>query len=300
MTPSVSHVIPHLCGLSSEKRRRRRLLMAKVYIDDSGSSSNEPVMYVAGLVGQVETWERFADEWEQALVAHNPKPIRYYKHAEARARMGCFQGFAEAEAAQKSLHMAEVISRYSFLNGHSIYGVVRMIGRNYLRRMIEKHAVMIRGHAHQNLEDPFYICMNCLIGYTLGSEYDGYPNDKVDFIFDGKPGSAQATRVIAMYEECRNVIPEPYKSVMGYALPMNDRDVLPLQAADLLAGQVRVAINTKADPDPEPLALMSRHIPMDVRVVDEEIIRETISVHNFAISTRRLLTIQRERDREGK
>jgi hypothetical protein len=75
-------------------------------------------------------------------------------------------------------------------------------------------------------------------------------------------------------------------------------EVLPLQAADLLAGQARLALLQRDTQDPEPLNLLRRHLPMWIKVVDEEIILSTISFHNFGVSTRRLLTIKREGDRK--
>ena len=105
--PPVSQVIPHLCGLPSGKRKRRRLLMAKVFIDDSGSSTNEPIMWVGGWVGEVPTWDEFSTEWEQALAASNPKPIKYFKHSEARSLTKCFTKFSEAEAKEKMVKVCK-------------------------------------------------------------------------------------------------------------------------------------------------------------------------------------------------
>jgi hypothetical protein len=300
---SVSRIIPHLCGLPTHRRRARKLIMAKVFVDDSGSSKEEPIMYVAAWVGKVETWDRFANEWDKALTASNPKPIDYFKHYEARSLRKCFAGFTESQANEKMLNLAEVISR------HSIYGVGFMLPREYHRRMIQKHALIIRGHASKILTDPFFICMNALMCYVLGAEHRNSPNDKVDFIFDGKPGSRQANLTIMMYENNRDsFMPEPYRSIMGTAMPMNDMDVLPLQAADFLAGQVRAALPVAADghslipveADPEPLALMRKHRSINIFAVPESDILDNISMNNVGISTRRLSTIKRERGREKK
>src|SRR5215218_4723633 len=109
--------------------------MARVFIDDSGSSSTEPLMYVAGWVGQGETWDKFAVDWEQVLAASNPKPIRYFKLNEAYALKGCFNDFLESEALDKKMALTEVINR------HEIYGVAYIVGRPLLRHMIDKHAI---------------------------------------------------------------------------------------------------------------------------------------------------------------
>lgn len=269
--------------------------MAKVFIDDSGSSAEEPIMWVAGWVGQVSTWDVFDESWNEALHANNPKPINYFKHYEARSLSGCFAGFTEDQANTKMLNLAGAIAKHSLYGEHSLYGVIYYVSRPFLNVMIEKHAVK---PVHQNLKDPFFICINSLTGYVLGSEYTKYPNDKVDFIFDGKLGSKQATRLITMFDVTKEYVPEPLPSLMGSVIPMDDKDVLPLQAADLLAGQARLAFLQKAAQDPEPLGLLRRNMPMWTKLVDKETIVSTISFHNFGVSTRRLSTIKRERDRK--
>ncbi|HKZ76891.1 MAG TPA: DUF3800 domain-containing protein [Pyrinomonadaceae bacterium] len=269
--------------------------MAKVFIDDSGSSKEEPLMWVAGWVGEVSTWEKFSTEWDQTLNANNPKPIRYFKHSEARSRTKCFTSFSETEADEKTVLLAETIA-----NEHPIYGVAYYVFRPFLNAMIEKYSVK---QVHQYLKDPFYICLNSLVGYVIGSQFRNYPDDKVDFVFDGKPGSAQANRVMAQWETLKEfgLGPETLRKNMGTILPMNDQEVLPLQAADLLASQLRLAWMEKGVKDPEPLyTLRRKNVPLWVSLVDEISIRSTISFHNFGVSTRRLSTVKRERDRAEK
>ena len=174
-----------------------------------------------------------------------------------------------------------------------------MVGHEYYRRLIHEHALIIRERTSKILADPFCICVNALMCCVLGAEHKDHPNYKVDFIFDGKAGSGQANSVITMYELNRDFfMPEPYRSIMGTAIPMDDKEVLPLQAADFLVGQVRAALPVEADP--EPLALMRRHRQIFAAVVPEGDILDNIRANNVDISTRRLNTIKRERDRGKK
>jgi hypothetical protein len=287
MTPFIQ-VIPHLCGLSKAKRERRRLIMAKVFVDDSGNSAEEPLMWLGGWVGEVPTWDQFADQWHAALVAPNPKPIRYFKHYEARSLTGNFERFTELEAVEKTSNLARVLA-----NGHAIYGVAYCLSRPFLNRMIERHAI---NRVHPYLKDPFYTCLNCIVGYVIGSQYQHYPNDKVDFIFDGTQGSKQANRVMAQWDTIRDLLPEPLPTNVGSVLPMNDLDVLPLQAADLFVGQLRQSFIEKPERDAPPLEILRRRIPMWIKLVDEETIRSTISYHNFGVSTQRLSALKREKE----
>lgn len=265
--------------------------MARAFVDESGSSKNEPLMWVGGWVGEVPTWDAFSDEWDRALAANNPKPIRYFKHSEFRSLTKCFAKFSTTEAAEKAANLARAIA-----NDHAIYGVVYYTSRPYLNAMIEKYAVK---PVHQNLKDPFYTGLDCLIGYVIGNQYRMYPNDKVDFIFDGTQGSPTATRVMAQWETIREMLPEPLRSNVGSVIPLRDEDVGPLQAADLFVSQCRLAFLEKGETDPEPLGILRRSgIPMWISIVDEAVIRSTISFHNYGVSTRRLSTIKREKNRE--
>ena len=184
-----------------------------------------------------------------------------------------------------------------------------MLWRKHYSRLIQEHALVIRGRNSRILTDPFCACVNALMCSLIIAEYENSPNDKVDFIFDGKPSSSQANLVIAMYENNRDFfMPESYRSIMGTAIAMDDKDVLPLQAADLLVGQVRAALPVAddkqtlipVDADPEPLAMIKRHRPIFVNVVTEDAIINNIRTNNVAISTRRLSTIKRERNMEKK
>ena len=157
--------------------------------------------------------------------------------------------------------------------------------------MIKKHAVE---PVHPYLKDPFYGCLNSLIGYVIGSQYVKYPNDKVDFIFDGTQGSPTATRVMAQWERIREFLPEPLQSNVGSVIPMRDVDVVLLQAADSRISQCRLANLEKGTSDPEPLGILRRRIPMWISAIDETNIRSAIRDHNIAISTLRLLTIKRQ------
>jgi hypothetical protein len=82
---------------------------------------------------------------------------------------------------------------------------------------------------------------------------------------------------------------------MGCAKAMDDKEAMPLQAADLLVGQTRMTMQLRLAEDPGPLRLIRQRNFVHVKVVDDVTIMSTISFHNFGLSTRRLLTIQRDR-----
>jgi hypothetical protein len=92
-----------------------------------------------------------------------------------------------------------------------------------------------------------------------------------------------------MYEFIRSISSDSYQAIMGSAIPMDDVNVMPLQAADLLAGQIRMAAQYQGHP--APLLLLTQHNRNCIQPLDEKSIRIFLSLFNVAVSTRRLTAI---------
>lgn len=291
MPPTLSEIIPYVCGLSSKVRQRRRFIMASVYIDDSANSTNEPFMWMAGWVGHLPDWNGFPDAWDEALAADNPKPIGYFKHTEARVKKGCFAGFSEAEANEKMLSMADVVTK------HELYGVTCFIDRAVFSEMVKKYAIE---PIQDNLKDPLYICILSVMSLAMGVEFAAYPNEKIDFIFDGTPASSQAIRIVDQFEKVRNNLPEYMQNQMGTATPMNDKTVRPLQAADLLAGQSRLTLLKGNYVIPEPLRLIRERMNVFTQTLRADTLFATIQEHNRQVRALHPRVIEIERSHKGR
>jgi hypothetical protein len=269
--------------------------MFRTFIDESGNDARDPLLVVAAWVGKVEAWEQFSNEWLTALEAGNPKPLTpfqgqiYFKHSEARAREKCFSGFSDSEAELKTTNLARVITH------HDVGALAFVLYRQQYFQIVEEMVVKKSGRLYQDyINDPLFIALHHLVGLVLGTQYVENPHDKVDFILDGKAGSGPTNRVISMYEFTRSIMPGWFQAIMGTAIPMNDIGVMPLQASDLLAGQIRMASQYRGHP--APLLLLRRHNRNWIRRLDETSIRIFLSQFNVAVSTRRLSAIANRRE----
>lgn len=289
--------MPHLCGIPKPERLSRRLCMFRVFIDESGNDASEPMLMAVAWVGSVEQWKRFADEWQLTLEANNPKPLvlhkneRYFKHSEARGREGCFAGFSDDEAELKTVNLASVITRYDL----KAFGLI--LDREQYFRIVDEMVVKKSGTLYRNyIKDPLYILLHRLVDWVLHNQYESNPNDKVDFIFDS---GKMSERVVAMFEFIRDNFSHLSPPIMGTLIPMDDKKVMPLQAADLFAGQIRMALQTNGRIF-SPLVVLKQMKWYWVENLDEGSIRGFLTITNISSSLRRLSQIKKERDREKK
>ena len=97
-----------LSGFPDVRRRKRILVPIQGYVDDSGSGETEVFVFSA-LIAESEAWARFSDEWD--FVLKKPPSIRYFKMDHAAGRDGEFYGFSDAERDDKLKALCTVLNR---------------------------------------------------------------------------------------------------------------------------------------------------------------------------------------------
>jgi hypothetical protein len=112
----------------------------------------------------------------------------------------------------------------------------------------------------------------------------------VDFIFD--EGVPYLADIVGNYPRLKAVLPPEAKAIAGTIVPGNDRQIVALQAADLLAGQelLQLRINKK----PEPIAVFDdgriKEFPCYAKPL--ETIPQSVSKLNVIWATKQLEKIQ--------
>jgi hypothetical protein len=152
-----------------------------------------------------------------------------------------------------------------------------------------------RNRSRDYFRGPFYIAFHSLFGMILGIHSERYPDriDRIDFIFDGKRGSNATSRCIAIHELVRQSATPPYDLLMGTAVPGDDKEILPLQAADLLAGQYRMFCQyAPYDKMPAPLSVLNDHVPIYSVALNEEMLLPFISQVNMFTATKILRDVK--------
>ncbi|HEV7264157.1 MAG TPA: DUF3800 domain-containing protein [Falsiroseomonas sp.] len=215
-------ILPALSGTPDPERRRRLLLVLHVYIDDSGQTE-PPVFVLAGYVARAERWAEFSDAWKAALAG--PPALDYFKMHEAFKREGQFKGWT-VEARDKRLRLLAGIIREHVLA--SVAVTVRH----------EDYRTALKGVVDPFLDRPYFVLYHTIMFRLLQWELENGIDEPVDFIFDEQMHDSD--EVQAGFSKLLEALPPEMRKRFGQRpTHRNDKDVVPLQAADMLAWHVR-------------------------------------------------------------
>lgn len=181
---------------------------------------------LAGLVAPVDEWAAFSNKWDAVLKASPSIP--YFKMSDAFALTKEFEGFTAEERDAKVDALADVI-----LDTKVTYGVaMAMVNVDYIR--------IAQGATDSHLNDPFYFLFASVVSACLLHQYHEGIKEKVEFIFDAS--NKPTKEVEALFRQTLFTGPEKIKALnLVDKSPTfgDEKQTLPLQAADLLAGQIR-------------------------------------------------------------
>jgi len=225
--------------------------MLTAFFDDSGTDGSGPFCVLAGYISDVERWKAFSDAWDKELRTE-PK-IAHLKMVEAHNRRGPFWGWDNAARDQKVLRFAEIVNR------HAIGGIASVVSHKAYR-------AAAKGFLPDTVDNPYWLCFQRVILETVriyGHECDG---GKINFVFDTQ-GEGFERRAALMHDGWRKIFAStPYGPLIGSMTFASDLDVLPLQAADLLAWHVRRRGDRAIQKAPEnrPIDALLGKIPVDL------------------------------------
>jgi len=86
------------------------------YLDDSGTHQDSKVVAVAGFVTDVDAWERFSEEWQDAL---DQAGIELFHMADFENRQGPFKEWADNEREENLNRFLTIIKKHT-ANGNSV------------------------------------------------------------------------------------------------------------------------------------------------------------------------------------
>jgi Protein of unknown function (DUF3800) len=228
-----------VCGLPDHKREGRRMAWFGAFGDDSGSHEQNPIMILAVVVGEHKRWEIFSDEWwyvltnKPTLRAHNGHI--YFSSHHAETLTGCFDGFTRKEADAKVSLLTEIVL------SHMDYAMLSGIKWEHFKQVFQVGVPKTpSGRLHNYFKHPYYLCFHDVVGTVLQKQWADKLSE-VDFVFD-KQGKMLG-RSIRLFEKLRadkEFSPELRDIAQASQIvPGDDKLVLPLQAADLVAWQTR-------------------------------------------------------------
>lgn len=194
----------------------------EVFIDDSGKN-DPPVFVLGGVIGRQESWPAFADDWAKVLATHPAVP--HFKMKDANARRGVFKGMSIADRDAKLVALAAVIRKHAL-------ATISVIVRH------EDYKEVFEGRMMRWMDRPYQMLFHLIIAtaYKLRNELG--LSDRASFVFDRQLEHETALResFVAMK---MNMQPELEGFLADDPRHADDKDELPLQAADMVAWHVR-------------------------------------------------------------
>jgi hypothetical protein len=202
------------------------MVMLQAFVDDSVSQVGDKRLFLAAYINTADRWAAFSDEWSETL--RTPPAIEYFKMAEAQNLRDQFRGWPPEERDKKVLALAALIQKYRCWSAHCSVSSA-------------EYAAIIAPVAPMPLKSPYFACFWGLIDTVARNHHQlvGSAAPPVDFIFDQQEGSELEASI--WYDWLKDNGKElEIKRLLG-ATPIfrDDKQVLPLQAADMLAWHVR-------------------------------------------------------------
>lgn len=227
--------------------------MFRAFIDDTGNDPQEFAFNFGAWVARVDDWERFSEEWMSTLQVD--PPIKYFRHHEAKSQSGQFENWSQNACDQKILSLAKVIGRRSV---DEVYGIITGIRNEIITSIISKaveHPKVVRSVIHASR--PYDWCFHSIVSLVVQRQLELSCTAKVDFIFDkGDPAFHDCSKI---FREIKNdpKFPEEKRAILGTFVEGDDKEIMPLQAADLLAGQSTAKL--RGMPIEEPFRVLARN-----------------------------------------
>ena len=220
----MTEAVPHLCGMPSSMRMQRLVTVFRAFFDETGRNPVEDKAFVmGGFLGRVEEWLKASDAWDECL--HENPRIEYFKHSEFMNLGDQFWKFSRQQADKKILALATVIGNYDLTSFCAIvpHGLIK-------NKPVEKGLIGTRVY-----DWGFSLAIKLALQHMRSQP----EHERVDFIFDKcSELRANIENFNAMKE---NPFTAEFMSHAGACDPGDDREVVALQMADLLAGEFLAA-----------------------------------------------------------
>jgi hypothetical protein len=223
-SPAQDRVWTQVVGLPPSRAHDRLLMVFQAFIDDSATQNG--VFVLAGHVASKDVWAKFSKDWEEILpYGLLDKNGRYY--------------FKMSEMAQTKERMERVGAFYKIIDNHDLLAISCKIDIADLKNAISRLWTIGQSIDWGPYDDPFFFSFRALVDsvHAQRQQMPWLPEEKIDFIFDDQ---SQKRLILKSWEKYVATRDENIREWFG-ATPRfeDDREFLPLQAADLWAWWVR-------------------------------------------------------------
>ncbi len=201
------------------------------FVDDSGSPNLHEWYVLAGYVSTPERWNHFSDKWQEVL-DEDPK-MEMFKGNRVYAKHTVWSSMTEDDRSARLHKFIDVIGECTM---RAAYVAVRRAD----------YDEVLRDHLYSEVRSPFYWLFLSMIKSLESCERHSGDTRRLNVIFD---------RDDVHPEIALNLLKSQYFA-MGFSQRLafvgfgDDESTIPLQAADLLAWQVRHALCNPDKPSP--------------------------------------------------
>jgi hypothetical protein len=203
--------------------------MLRAFIDDSGLDGQSPVFVLAGYVAKAESWEQFSIERQATLDHTNPAPISVLKTKDIyrnRVPNTIFHGWTDEQRDERLKMFIQAINR------HVLHGIISVIPLEPYQRLMKGKFKL------EMLDQPYFLSFFGILISLLRLTHKLKLDDQIELIFDEQ--TVDKVTLTVEYERCMSVAPAEVKKLSaGMPTFGSDNELLPLQAADLIAWHAR-------------------------------------------------------------
>ncbi len=220
-----------VCDLRRDLNSKVSITVLRAFVDDSGSGGDSQWYVLGGYIGTVEGWDLFDSQWQAVL--DEPPKIAYFKSSEAESLRsnGPWAGVSQEARNKKIDALIAVIQRCAY---QAIYIRVRQ----------KDYDEIIKANVPPVWDDAYYYLFPAFISAAITMEKYFGENQPIEFVFDNherfeNPSRLQYGQMQGMGRFAGRIVNVLYR---------DEKKSLPLQAADLLAWQVRRAFCVPGEP----------------------------------------------------
>jgi hypothetical protein len=206
------------------------ILTLQAYFDDSGTKGTGRFMVMAGLLADAHVFAEVAEQWDKHLRARHPGPIQYFKMDEACGLDGEFRHWQSANRDAKIAQMANVIDRDDLKEFAAVVDL-----QAFQRVFSEWESV----GGHHSLRQPYMLLYPYILSAVV-AEAAQRSNSPLEIIFDRQ--DVFKSVIVEGYDDVLRSEIDPARRAVMPIRPRfgDDKDFAALQAADLLAGELRL------------------------------------------------------------
>lgn len=221
---SLSGIRRVMAGLRHDYFGKVHVPIMKAFIDDSGSGGDSPWYVLAGYVGTVEAWDSFDGSWLNIL--DGPPKLEYFKASEAES----LRPNGQWAAVTKEQRDARIAAFIDVIGQHAKRAF-------YVRTRQQDYNDIIKPYVPSEWDNAyFFLFISCIAAAISLEKYAG-SGAPIDFVFDNADKKRIANPSLRLYDKFGDL--SHFSGRITNIHYEDDKIFRPLQAADLLAWQIR-------------------------------------------------------------